>query len=413
MGAAIGDALGRITEFIDTTAEIEDVYGTAGITSFRSFLSQDWVIDPETKKKCAAYSDDTVLSLVILKQATQDRLALSATEHTGSSSQAASFVQKSAIAFAHLFGPNRYEIDPLFDLRLHGPTNIKASEELAYLAFSKKAPQNPLWFARGRVSLKDYCQHKDPYIEKEGGCGSVMRAWPVGLVYWDNEERAQLLAYQQSALTHRHPMALAASVALAVGVAHAVRRYDKGQTSATHNLQKESVGSIVQAMIQAAEQFDAAELVYKTKAKKWLPTNTYTPALLAQDKILTSDLIRYAAIMATTEVPPARILGTNNNLEKNYRSPNGFLLGWAADEALAAAVYIFVRHPDNIKSALAEAVNTPGDSDSIASLVGALVGARIGFKAFEKQYQCELLENVAGLKAAAANAYKAASTGIS
>jgi len=56
------------------------------------------------------------------------------------------------------------------------------------------------------------------------------------------------------------------------------------------------------------------------------------------------------------------------------------LQGWAAHECVAAAVYVFTRHPDDPKSALLEAANTPGDSDSIATLVGALVGARCGIE---------------------------------
>jgi len=50
-------------------------------------------------------------------------------------------------------------------------------------------------------------------------------------------------------------------------------------------------------------------------------------------------------------------------------------------EAVAAALYCFATHPDDFSSAVFTAVNTGGDSDTIAAMTGALVGARIGARA--------------------------------
>ena len=46
------------------------------------------------------------------------------------------------------------------------------------------------------------------------------------------------------------------------------------------------------------------------------------------------------------------------------------LQGWAAHEAIAAAVYLFTRHADDPRAAILEGANTPGDSDSLATLAG-------------------------------------------
>jgi len=54
--------------------------------------------------------------------------------------------------------------------------------------------------------------------------------------------------------------------------------------------------------------------------------------------------------------------------------------GWAAHEAIAAAVYVLARHPTDAHAAILEGANTPGDSDSIATLAGSLVGARVGLQ---------------------------------
>ena len=149
-----------------------------------------------------------------------------------------------------------------------------------------------------------------------------MRAYPFGLVFADDIERAELWAVEHSKLTHRDPIALAACAAMAVG------------TALTFN--GEALAEILDAMIAAARRYS-------------IPT----------------------ADMMTRALAEARA-GT---------APNVTLLrlqAWAAHEAIAAAVYIFARHPNDIRAAILEGANTDGDSDSIATLAGALVGARCG-----------------------------------
>jgi ADP-ribosyl-[dinitrogen reductase] hydrolase len=62
------------------------------------------------------------------------------------------------------------------------------------------------------------------------------------------------------------------------------------------------------------------------------------------------------------------------------------LRGWAAHEAIAAGVCIFVRHADDPRTAILEGANTPGDSDSIATLAGALTGARCGVESLPVEW---------------------------
>src|SRR5262249_10246306 len=57
-----------------------------------------------------------------------------------------------------------------------------------------------------------------------GGCGSVMRAYPFGLIFSDDLDKAERWAVEHSKLTHRDPIALAASAAMAVGMARIVRQ---------------------------------------------------------------------------------------------------------------------------------------------------------------------------------------------
>lgn len=52
--------------------------------------------------------------------------------------------------------------------------------------------------------------------------------------------------------------------------------------------------------------------------------------------------------------------------------------GCFALESVPYAIGVFLRHPTDFRSATLEAVNAGGDTDSTASMVGALVGANVG-----------------------------------
>lgn len=367
IGAALGDALGRITEFIPTTAAIRTEYGSNGLKSFEQFRPHDWVV--YNKQKIAPYTDDTVMAKLLLE------ISLEAKKNDWSPDKT---IGKLAQEFALLFGPEKYSRDPLYALRAHGPTN----EQAGYRLFERMQHKDThCWWVYGP---SDYDYQKYSTIEKEGGCGSVMRAWPLGLVYKTDRQLMHLLADEQSRLTHRHPMARAACVALAEGIASVLDGVD--------------VTTVAQNMINVARRFDNAELVYKKKAGKVSDSTLFNQAMIKNDTLLTSDMLSYATVMAQKGYLPEQVLGYHNNKGTNFRSTNGFLLGWAADEALAAALYVFMRHPDNLHAALVEAVNTPGDSDSIATLAGALVGARVGSKQLaESGFDYSRLENVSEL----------------
>src|SRR6185295_988734 len=125
-----------------------------------------------------------------------------------------------------------------------------------------------------------------------------------------------------SLMTHRHPAAQAASAAFAAGIAVA----SEGA----------KIKTIVSHMITAAVLFDkkTAELIQKA----WLYTEVrqYPKDVLAEWE------------------------------------------GWTGDEAIAALVYCFAKHKGLYKSSVLEAVNSPGDSDSLGAITGALAGAYRG-----------------------------------
>ena len=61
-------------------------------------------------------------------------------------------------------------------------------------------------------------------------------------------------------------------------------------------------------------------------------------------------------------------------------------LGWAAHEAIAAGTCLFAHFSRDPKQAILVAANSPGDSDSIATLAGALTGAYNGLDKLPHQW---------------------------
>jgi ADP-ribosylglycohydrolase len=187
--------------------------------------------------------------------------------------------------------------------------------------------------------------------ESAGGCGSVMRVYPFALVFCDEAERAEEWAVEHSKLTHRSPIAFAACAAFVCGLLALLR--------------DASSAELCSVMSSAAERHDRE----------------------------TASRLRGAERAALTGEPPESVL---------RRYP-----GWAAHDAIAAAYYVFARHADDPRAALLEAVNSPGDSDSIGALVGALLGARHGLERLPTEWVDEL-ERSDELMALAASATTAA-----
>jgi ADP-ribosyl-[dinitrogen reductase] hydrolase len=277
LGAAIGDAMGHPTEFISSFDGIIQKYGPHGITGFELSWTREG-------KRFAPYTDDTQMAEVVLRTLVESR--------------------KEAL-----------NLDTTMKLMADG-----------FIAWSNN-PQGG-HRAPGRACLEGcLALQRGVHWSKAGGataggCGSVMRAYPFGLIFHDEIDQAEHWAVEHSGLTHRDPIALAACAAMGVGVAQVLR--------------DESVKTVTSDMVNAARR--------------------YSPE--------TADMIEQAVHEAGSGIEPKVTLQR--------------LRGWAAHEAIAAGAYIFVRHADDPRAAILEGANTPGDSDSIATLAGALTGARCG-----------------------------------
>lgn len=341
IGSVFGDVLGRVTEPLGSSSNIKIKYGKEGISSLNQIDPCEWVYEP-FKYKAAAYSSATVLALLTYKATIVGRKKSYTDEE---------ITEQIARQMVDLFGPQKYSLDHHFSFRKHSQATLKAAEMLAD-CFDHDQKQ---WWIK--QESKKNCK-----LSFDNESGALARAWPIGLIFADNSERIHSIAIHQTKLTHLHPTVLAASAALSVGVAASLRGIAPHQ--------------VVDEMITTAQRYEQAAQQYKqAKVTQVDLTQVKTSA---QNPLITSDMLRYAQRVQGEDI--VEVFGT----------------GYLAHEALAAAAHIFLRYPDDIKSALTEAANAGGRTALIASVVGALVGARCGFEHVKDAFgtEIEMIENI-------------------
>ncbi|MFC3504927.1 ADP-ribosylglycohydrolase family protein [Micromonospora krabiensis] len=194
------------------------------------------------------------------------------------------------------------------------------------------------------------------------GCGANMRVTPVGLVDVDLDTLAGL-AQLQAGLTHGHPTGLAASEL----TAYAVRLLRDGAALAD-----------VPALL--AERAREQRRTYRAEwlGDLWRRSGAADPAefmAAGWDECLAA-LARLTDALAGPDDggDPCRLTGE----------------GWVAEEALATALFCALRHADDPVGALARGATTAGDSDSIAALAGAFVGAAAGMPAWPTTWATQI-----------------------
>ncbi|MBT4511130.1 MAG: ADP-ribosylglycohydrolase family protein [Chloroflexi bacterium] len=163
------------------------------------------------------------------------------------------------------------------------------------------------------------------------GCGSAMRVAPIGFLYQDQPEKLRQVAKASGICTHGHPTAIAASIGAAYLVKAALDGMDpehmiEGLLGFTSGISEEWEAAIgkVQECLDWEEEEDA---------------------------------LRY--------------LGE----------------GWVGEEAVALALYCFLRSPEDYSNVVLRAANTNGDSDSIACIAGSISGAYLGANAIPRDWK--------------------------
>ena len=204
------------------------------------------------------------------------------------------------------------------------------------------------------------------------GCGANMRVAAVGLVPGYSLETLAGVAQLQAALTHGHPTALAASEL----TAYAVRSLRDGAELAT-----------LPAALRARchDQRD-------TYRAEWLDTLWQQPGVPSPADFISRGWDDCLDVLDRLDLA----LSTTDDGEDACRLTGA---GWIAEEALATGLLCALRHADDPVTALARAAATSGDSDSIACLAGAFLGAAYGMTAWPAGWreQIEYREQLAAL----------------
>ncbi|MEA1876979.1 MAG: ADP-ribosylglycohydrolase family protein [Bacteroidota bacterium] len=162
-------------------------------------------------------------------------------------------------------------------------------------------------------------------IARSKGCGSAMRTAPIGYLYQHDPEKLREVAHATGICTHGHPTADAACI----GAAYLVKL-------ALDDIQPNEMISLLLSFTNGiSEEFDEAIL----KINKCLDWDD-------EEKALT-------------------YLGE----------------GWVGEEAVALALYCFLKYPHDYEKVVIRGANTNGDSDSIACIGGTISGAYLGINA--------------------------------
>lgn len=183
-----------------------------------------------------------------------------------------------------------------------------------------RAPGGTCMRAISRLKRGIPWQHSG--IEGSKGCGTAMRTAPIGLYYHGNPEKLRAVAEVTSIATHRHPASTAGGVATAYLVSLAL---DSTPADAMIPRLLDFAGDISEEFNGKIEQ--------------------------VQDVLTWPDTIRARSALGQ---------------------------GWVAEEAVALALYCFLKSPSDYKRAVLLGANTRGDSDSIACIAGAISGAYNG-----------------------------------
>ena len=304
-GLACGDALGKDTEFMSVRT-IKQRYGATGIR--------------ELSETSGQFTDDTQMAVAVAEG------LLDAQRWVGIE-RADAKVLGHPVCTADLN-------DPYFVM----PHVAKRFVAWAFGPKNNRAPGNTCM--GGCRNLRSGISWNKSGITRSKGCGGMMRAAPVGLVYDDIDTIARI-AGAQSEITHGHK----ASTQAAQLTALVVRRLAVGEDP--NNL----------FLALSSETLLDEELLGEIDPK------------------LRDLLVRTVFAVTATykgEIAPEEIM-------VSYES-HLLALGesWHGDEAFASALYCFLlanARGEGYVEAVRYGANTCGDSDSIAAVAGAFAGA--------------------------------------
>jgi poly(ADP-ribose) glycohydrolase ARH3 len=159
------------------------------------------------------------------------------------------------------------------------------------------------------------------------GNGAAVRVAPLACLLHRDLERLVREVAESARLTHRHPLAIAATVAQATTIGHILR----------------------------VEELDTEQLFRELKTVVPDETREFVPRLERVEQLLKR---------GGTDLEAASVLGN----------------GVSSLESVPLSLFAFLRHSDDFGEAVLAAISLGGDTDSIGAMTGALAGAQHGIE---------------------------------
>ena len=296
LGGAVGDALGAPIEF-DSLSEIVGKFGPQGIRDFAPAYGMVGAITDDTQM--ALFTAEGVIRAYVRARRKGICAPESVVHHAYMRWLKTQGETPERLGFDIDMDGWLIELRPLWERRAPGATCLSAL---------RNAPQ---FGSRARNDSK--------------GCGTVMRAAPIGLALCpDAQPDLFQFSVDVAALTHGHPTAALSAGFLAVLISHLVEG------------------------VSLLESIEAGRRHLITA-----PDNDETLAAIANAEKL-------AGAVRADSAAIERLGG-----------------GWIAEEALAIALYS-VLTTSSFEDAVVLAVNHSGDSDSTGAIAGNIAGALYG-----------------------------------
>ncbi|KKB96065.1 ADP-ribosylglycohydrolase [Candidatus Arcanobacter lacustris] len=321
--AIIGDALGFLVENEETIGQMKEHF-PEGVVNVRAI--REALKSRVLKTKFGRYNNNNLDK--------EDRILYSDdTEMSMISLQSALKVFGNSNQNPELFVQNLAE-----NIAWHWHYNMKSSgnygEDGLYYGtrgYGKKSLQ----------AFSDIYNHK--LVEQSNlNNGPLISSWVLGLIPYENYMVAAEMAAKKSFITNKcHAVSISCA---ALASAFYISVYDSPKTKV----------EVVDRMIEVALLFE----------ERYLNENHNI-------EFLPSSYLKYAKLAALEDINPVIF----------YNSA----VGYYAHETTAAVVFCFLRHKYFLTS-LVESCHIPGDSDSVANLASALMGAYFGQEFFPQDY---------------------------
>jgi ADP-ribosylglycohydrolase len=302
-GVALGDAMGRDTEFIYTLKEIWKRYGKYGHMQL-----------PHPAK----FTDDTQMTLAVARAL---KTARGLTPQELSRTTRTEFIRWARVD----------------ERRAPGRTCMMAVAKLE----------------RG-------LRWQDATIIKSKGCGANMRVAPAAFIA--DYDTAVGYSQLQAALTHGHPTGIAAAELTALAMRWAAQEVPL----------RELPNMLLRHAASRVESYET-EWLGKLRTRQWY-RHKLDMRLGWVENAQALRKVKNALNSGTTPADPCDVGGE----------------GWIAEEALATALYCAVRYGYDAVEAISMAARTKGDSDSIASITGGILGAAYGETVWPSQWRSRI-----------------------